>query len=788
MTRKNRILGVIVLAIVPLVFYFFSLPGSLFTDPYSTVLKASGGELLSASIASDGQWRFPESDSVSAKFSEALIAYEDKRFRSHPGVDILSLGRAVKQNISDGKVVSGGSTITMQVIRLSRKGKPRTIFQKSIEIILATRLELRYSKEEILALYASHAPFGGNVVGLDAACWRYFGRDPRELSWGEAALLAVLPNSPSLMHPGKNRNQLKAKRDRLLDKLLYAGKIDAFTCTLSKEEPIPSRPEPLPRYARHLLSRAMDEQHAGRMVQSTVQYELQLRAEQILQDHHQRLKGNEIHNAAAIVLEVSTGNVLAYVGNVNTSENAVHGNEVDVIASPRSTGSILKPFLFAAMLDEGKILPRMLLPDVPLTINGFTPQNFSKGYDGAVPANMALIRSLNIPAVQMLKTFRYEKFHSLLRNMGMQTLTKSPDHYGLSLILGGAEGTLWDITGMYASMARTLNNYAQHPGSNRYLKKDFHNPTYIQLEPSPEEGVALEESSWLRASSIYQTFDALKELYRPGEDSGWKYFSSSKKIAWKTGTSFGFRDGWAVGVTPHYVVGVWVGNADGEGRPGLTGTDAAAPIMFDIFSQLRESSWFKAPSPEMEFITVCRQSGFRSGANCNGVDTVRVGKDGLSSLPCPYHKIVHTSRDGKFRVHLQCEPVEQVVQMKWFVLPPMQEFYFKRKNFSYMTLPPLRQDCQPTSTLVAMDLIYPKPGSKLFIPRELDGRAGKVVFELAHANPSIMVYWHLDGNYLGSTKGSHNLPLHPGTGTHHLTLVDDNGESINYTFDVISNM
>jgi penicillin-binding protein 1C len=655
--------------------------------------------------------------------------------------------------------------------------------------MLATRIELRHTKSEILALYASDAPFGGNVVGLDAACWRYFGRDPQELSWGEAALLAVLPNSPSLMHPGKNREQLKVKRDRLLERLQALGKIDAFTCSLSKDEPIPAQPEPLPRYARHLLTRAIEEDQEGTIINSTVEYDLQIQVEQILSDHHKRLQGNEIHNAAAIVLEVSTGSVLTYAGNVGSSNQRHHSNDVDVIMSPRSTGSILKPFLFTAMLDEGKILPKTLLPDVPTTINGFSPQNFSKDYDGAVPANKALIRSLNIPAVQMLKTFRYERFHSLLKSMGMTTLNRGPDHYGLSLILGGAEGTLWDISGMYASMARTLNNFSQHPGKNRYSKDDFHRPYYKEhTDLSNDSFPTLSETSWMSAASIYQTFDALKELYRPGEDSGWKYFSSSKKIAWKTGTSFGFRDAWAIGVTPHYVVGVWVGNADGEGRPGLTGTDAAAPVMFDIFSRLKEDSWFKPPIVEMEYVTVCKQSGYRNGASCNAVDTVFIGKQGLQSLPCPYHKLIHTTANGKYRIHQQCESSEKIAQSSWFVLPPMQEFYYKAKNFSYKVLPPIRKDCQASSVLATMDLIYPKPGSRIFIPRELDGVAGKVIFELAHSNPAVVVYWHLDGTYLGSTRGKHNLPLNPSAGRHFLTIVDEHGEAINHSFHVISDM
>lgn len=784
--RRNRILIAVVIAL--LILYWFCLPSKLFNDPYSSVLQASNHELLCASIARDGQWRFPEAEKVSQKFADAIITYEDKRFRSHIGVDILALGRAFRQNISKGQVVSGGSTLSMQVIRLSRKGKSRTVFEKAIEIILATRLELRYSKEEILSLYASHAPFGGNVVGLEAACWRYFGRDAEELSWGEAALLAVLPNAPSLIHPGKNRDQLERKRNTLLDKLKIAGVIDEFTCSLAKEEPIPEEPHALPRSARHLLTR-MDKNGSGaKRVISTLDHALQQRVEQILHDHHQRLSGNQIHNAAALVANVRTGEVLAYAGNVE-NESQYHGDEVDVIMAPRSTGSILKPFLFAAMLDEGKILPHTLLPDIPVFINGFSPRNFSKEFDGAVPADRALIRSLNIPAVHMLRDYRYEKFHALLKAMGMTTLNYPPDHYGLTLILGGAEGKLWDIAGMYASMARTLNNYFERPGANRYSRSDLHPLRYqVTKTEKKEENPALEETSWLSAASIYQAFDALKEVYRPGEESGWRYFDSSKKIAWKTGTSFGFRDGWAVGVTPDYVVGVWVGNADGEGRPGLTGTDAAAPVMFDIFSQLPGRGWFQPPLPEMEKIAVCAKSGYRNTARCEEVDTLWVTKSGLQSMACPYHKQIHLSSDKKCQVHSACEAVANMKEVNWFVLPPVQEYYYQPKNLSYRHLPPFRKDCESVFRLTSMDLIYPKPNSKIFIPRDVDGSRGSAVFQLAHRNPAMTVFWHLDGNFIGSTRKVHHLPMNPSDGKHKLTLIDENGESIEQTFEVLSKM
>jgi penicillin-binding protein 1C len=696
-------------------------------------------------------------------------------------VDVLALSRAVRQNLKAGKVISGGSTLSMQVIRLSRKNKSRTFFEKFIEILLATRLELRYSKKEILAIYAAHAPFGGNVVGLEAACWRFFGRNPSDLSWSEAALLAVLPNNPSLIHLGKNRARLKIKRDHLLNQLAHSGELDSITLKLAKAESIPEAPFPIPRLAPHLLSRAIKEGKGQEKVLTTIDQNLQQRTIQVIDEHHRKLIANHIYNAAAIILEVKTGNVLAYVG--NTSSGKENNEDVDVISSPRSTGSILKPFLYAAMIKEGKMLPRTLWPDVPTFINGYAPRNFSKEYDGTISANEALIRSLNVPAVYELREYRYEKFYDLLKDLGITSLKKPADHYGLTLVLGGAEGSLWDITGAFASMARTLNNYSQRSGKSRYNKLDFHAPVY---ESKNDQTINLEESSWLNAASIYLTFDALKEVYRPGEETGWRYFNSSKKIAWKTGTSFGFRDGWAVGVNPDYAVGVWVGNADGEGRPGLTGTETAAPILFDLFSLLPGNPWFQMPFPEMTQIGVCSASGQLATSLCEKVDTVWIAQTGLQTAPCSYHKKIFLSIDKKFRVHSNCENVSNMISVPWFVLPPIQEFYYKKRRFGYRSLPPWRKDCVNPNNIAAMDLIYPKLNSKVFIPYELDGSAGTALFEAAHRNPSATIFWHIDGKFLGATHKIHKLSVQPEKGSHTLLLVDDAGETISRPFSVIS--
>jgi penicillin-binding protein 1C len=775
--KKYRFIFLVV-AVFLLSVYYFSLPPRLFQDPFSTVLEDRNGKLLGALIASDGQWRFPEGGAVPEKFREALILFEDKRFEHHPGVDVLALARAVRQNIRAGKIVSGGSTLTMQVIRLSRKNQSRTFFGKVIEIILATRLEWRYSKNEILSFYAAHAPFGGNVVGLEAACWRYFNSDVSQMSWSDAALLAVLPNNPSLIHPGKNREQLKIKRDRLLSKLLQLGKMDSLTFALSMAEPLPGAPHALPRMAPHLLQRLVKEGYQEQRIISTVDIDLQERVQQIVGRHHQLLKAKQVFNMAALVVEVKTGSVLAYIG--NTPAGSDHGEAVDIVMARRSTGSILKPFLFAAMLDDGKLLPAMLVPDIPTAINGFVPKNFSKQYDGAVSASEALIRSLNIPAVHELIAYRYERFYELLKNIGITTLHQPAGHYGLSLILGGAEGTLWDITGAYASMARTLNNYFEMPGTNRYHRSDFHPPVY--RTSNEKITPADESSSWLSAASIYLTMDALQEVYRPGEETGWRHFYSAKQIAWKTGTSHGLRDAWAVGVNGDYAVGVWVGNADGEGRPGLTGTEAAAPVMFDVFSVLPGNTWFQVPQSELNTVEVCSRSGLRATELCEAKTEMLVTKPAMQSGACRYHKSVHLSADGRYRVHADCEAVSSMKVQPWFVLPPVQEYFFKAKNLSYRPLPPLRSDCTNPASVASMELIYPRPEAKIFIPRELDGTQGSALFEVVHRNKATTVYWHLDDTYVNATRGTHRLQLSPPPGEHKITLVDEQGEMLERKF------
>jgi len=369
----------------------------------------------------------------------------------------------------------------------------------------------------------------------------------------------------------------------------------------------------------------------------------------------------------------------------------------------------------------------------------FSPQNFDLQFNGAVPASEALARSLNVPAVHMLRRFGVPRFYDLLKSLGMTTLTRDPADYGLSLILGGAEGSLLDITGIYASLSREYQ------------------------EEKPQG--ALNDRT-----SIWYMFDALKELNRPDEID-WRMIRSVKKIAWKTGTSYGFRDAWAVGVTPRYAVGVWAGNAQGQGVPGLTGARTAGPVMFELFNLLPSEKgqdnayaadgWFLPPIyGEYVEAEVCKKSGHLKNLYCDELDTLFLPPKAMRSESCPYHH----EEDGKV----------------WFTLPPSMEWYYKQNHPEY-------EPMKIEKAVSRMEFIYPESGSTIYIPKQLSGDVKGIVFNLAHRDPSTIVYWHLDNEYLGETSNIHQMTLTPSAGPHTVTVVDASGTSLSIPFTIAEN-
>jgi penicillin-binding protein 1C len=776
----NRKVKIFIVAAGVLITPVLLSPFPSFQAPLSTVVEASDSSLLGARIADDGQWRFPGPEKVPEKFEKSLLTFEDSWFYYHPGINPVSLLRAFRSNLKAGKIVSGGSTITMQVARISRGNNPRNYTEKIIEMLSALKLELFKSKKKILQLYSSNAPFGGNTVGIEAAAWRYTGKSSGDITWAEAATLAILPNSPALIFPGRNQDILKMRRDALLHRLYQKKYIDSITLALALDEPLPGEPKALPSKAPHLTDHFFTTKR-GERIRTSINSELQERATEVLNRHQKDLEGNYIFNSACLIIEVETGNVLVYIGNSTLEDAPAHGGKVDIINSLRSTGSILKPILYAGMQQSGDILPNSLVADIPTRFPGFSPKNFDLSYSGAVSASSALSQSLNIPAVKMLQKYNPEKFLDLLQKTGFTTFNKPADHYGLSLILGGGETSLWELTGAYASLSRVLNRYNNE---KKYYHEDYHSP--VLIPKTKTNSVLIEETAPpLSASAIWLTYEALQRVNRPESESGWQYFATSPDLAWKTGTSFGFRDGWAVGTTPRYVVGVWVGNATGEGRPGLTGITVAAPLMFDLVNLIGSGTWFKTPYEDLTMIRVCSKTGFRAGPDCQKTTDIQACVNGLRTEACPYHQVIHLNKSKTLQVNSTCFQPADIVNESWFVLPPAMEYFYKKKHSEYKTLPPVAQGCAGTKSIPVMEFMYPTNGIKIFIPRDQTGELTKVITEIVHRNPSKKIFWHLDESYIGTSRYIHQIEIFTAAGNHILTAVDEDGNTIKCGFTVI---
>ncbi|MBK6264397.1 penicillin-binding protein 1C [Marivirga sp. S37H4] len=769
---KWIIAGSILLGI--LLFLFWPLQKPIFDKPFATVLLDKDKQLLGAVLAKDEIWRFPPQKDIPERFATALITYEDEYFYSHPGINPVAIVKAMRENIRQGRIVRGGSTLSMQLARLADGNRDRTWRQKVKEILMAFRFEAQLSKKEILALYITHAPFGSNIEGLTAASWRYFGRAPEALSWGEAATLAVLPNQPAMIYPGRNTDYLKKKRDFLLQKLKNAGYLDETGLKLAKSEEIPQSQQPFPKIAQHLLFDFHAKQ-PGKLLQTSLDWYKQERISEIANQYSRTLEANQIHNAAVLVLDWRKEEVVAYVGNVSTGEE--HHQNVDIVRSLRSPGSLLKPLLYAHAIDKGMISPWQLLPDIPIFYEGFSPKNFDHNYYGAVKADRALARSLNIPFVDLLRDYGYYPFHQDLKTMGFKSLNKPASHYGLSLILGGAEISLWEAGGLYVKLARSLYPEWKSKKEINVLKNFAAN----------KENKSEQQKHPLSAGSAWLTLKAMKEVARPGEEAGWEQFGSSQNIAWKTGTSFGFRDAWALGINQQYVVAVWTGNADGEGRPGLIGSRTAAPLMFQLFDLLKGGEKdFKMPLKGMKVQDFCQETGYLATVDCPHPikNYVNIGAQLLEA--CPYHRQIFTDQEGK-RVNSDCYPVSKMKKQLVMMLPPAQARFYKKYNTAYTEPPEWNNNCLKSKN-ASMEMIYPRQSTKIIIPKEISGDKGRAIFEVAHQSSQAIVYWYLDDLYLGSTEGTHQMEIDTDQeGQHKLYLADSEGEYLSFTFEVANN-
>ncbi len=770
-TIRNHRLGLL-LAAVPLFFFLgiviTPVPNPLFPRRYSTVITARNGKIMRVFLNPDQQWLLPPEPNrpVPKKLEQALLTAEDRYFYSHPGVNPFAVIRAAWQDISAGKIVSGASTITMQLARISRP-KPRTFPNKILEMFQAFKIEWRYPKKTILRMYLDHAPFGGNVIGIRAAAWRIFGQPQEKLTWSQAATLAVLPNAPGLISMKNSRNRLKKKRNRLLHKLFERHIIDAETLRDALAEPIPDHEHPFPIIAPH-LARQLKARFPGKWIRSSIDPNIQLTAASLTSNYLNYLKHRGIRNGAVIIAETKSGKIRAYIGSQGFFD-AEGSGQVDGVQAPRSTGSILKPFLYALAMDRGLILPGTVMLDIPSHYGAFSPANADHSYSGLTTAREALTQSLNIPAVRLLNAYGVQDFYTFLKTAGMTTLFRPASAYGLPLVLGGAEAKLIDLATLYRGLGRN----------------GIFSPVTV-LENGGNDKRA--GKALISAGACWLTLNILRNLKRPGAEYYWELFRDQWPIAWKTGTSYGQRDAWAVGVSPKWTVAIWIGNFNGTGNPGIGGAMTAGPLLFNIFNALPKANspaWFPRPPHGLKKITVCKDTGYAIGPDCPAGRKVDAPINSHFFKPCPWHKTITVTNDEKWSVCSLCWKPGNHKQVKRLCYPPEVIRLLRMRGIEINRIPPHNPACPSRTGITPLSIDYPGNNTRIFIPRDFGGTCQKILCKISHRQRNITLFWYLDDRYLGKTRNRHEMPVLAPPGWHTLSVVDEIGNRASVRFHIV---
>ena len=703
---------------------------------YSKVVLDRKGEILSVFLNNEEEFHIKYDGEVPETLKTAVINYEDKKFYSHSGVDYPRILKSFFNNMI-GRKKMGASTISMQVVKLLEP-KKRTYFNKLIEVVKAYKLESEFSKEEILKIYLNNVPYGSNIVGYSGAIKMYFNKEVKDLSYAEAALLAVLPNSPGILNLKKNNDKLEAKRNRLLKTLLDRKLIDERQYKFSLLEKFPNKiyyyEKKAPQFSIFLKNK-----YPEKIIKSTLDYNLQKKLEKIVHDYSNAMKDVGINNAAVLVVNNKTKEVLAYVASQDFYDKRNNG-EIDGLQAKRSPASLLKPFLFALSIDDGLIVPDSIYPDVPIYFGNFYPKNSSNTFTGMVKIDEALIKSLNIPFVKLLSDYGVDRFYYFLENNDNYPEDRF-DKYGLSLILGTREMRPVDIAKLYMGLA----NYGK-----------VSNLKYTLTEDKPKE-----YQQFSRGAS-YLTLETLSRVVRPGNE---KLYSEQRPISWKTGTSYGMKDAWSVGVSPDYTVLVWLGNFNQKSIFSLSGVETAGNLLFKVFNIVDiNSKTFEKPTDDLKEIEIDEKTGYRKFYDVES-KKVFYPKDAKLLRISPYYKKIFVdeddmeidSRSPNFDKRKEKIVIEYPIEVSnYFFLNGVRE----NKN---------------------VKIAYPVQNLNIFVPKDFDGYK-KVAMKLYNPNNEY-VYWYLDEDYVGYSNEKEKF-FELDIGKHKLTIVTENGAREEVKFNI----
>jgi penicillin-binding protein 1C len=716
---------------------------------FSKEIHAKDGTLLTAYLTSDDKWRLrTEFEEVSPELINAIIEKEDSWFYLHFGINPVSIIHAFYQNITTGETQLGASTITMQVARMLEP-KKRTYINKLSEMFRAIQLEIKYSKEEILELYLSLLPFGGNIEGVKSASYIYFDRPPDKLSLAQSITLAVIPNDPNSLRLDRSNEKIIKNRDYWINKFKHEKIFSSSDLKDALDEPIEINRYAIPVMAPH-FSYYVKDNFYGDILKTTLDLSIQQTAENILQRNVNKVFYKGITNGAVLVINNRNSSVVAYCGSADFYDESSFG-QVNGITAIRSPGSTLKAALYAYAFDDGNLTPQMKLPDIPTDFHGYQPENYDLQFYGNVTTEFALVNSLNIPAVKLLEQIGLNNFINFLENSGFNQIQKQKGKLGLSMILGGCGTNLQELTRIFSSFARGGKLYPLH---------------FLAEEDDNSEQIFSDASSYLIAN-------ILSGINRT-DIADLSQFSKLPKFAWKTGTSYGKRDAWAIGFNPNYTIGVWMGNFNGVGSPNLSGAEVAVPLLFDLFYAIDYNSdkkWFEAPE---ELITreVCSESGLIPGNFCTNRIRDFAIKNQSNNEVCNIHKPVYVNLDETIQYCTGCLPSSDYKKAVYTVYSPELSVWLSQNKNDYHKPPQHNPNC--TAKFV-------EDGPKILSPSEdyeyyLEKDSNQEILLLAASDSRVKThYWYVNEKFVKKSKPGEKVFFIPDENKLNITCLDDKG-------------
>jgi penicillin-binding protein 1C len=754
---------------------FVPLPEAFVSRP-STVVEFEDGSPAHVFLSPDEKWRIAIGlDEIDPAYLDALIRLEDKRFFDHHGVDVLAIARAVLFNLRRGHVVSGGSTLTMQLVRV-REPRPRTIFSKLVEAFRAMQLEARWSKPQILGAYLEYVPYGKNVEGVEAASIAYFGHRATALSAAEIATLLAVPQNPTHRHPSRrNREALARARDEIAERLLAqhalrrSNGVSAETVLAEVRRTIPpDQLQAFPRLAPHAAAWFRAKHPDLTRIRTTLDRGVQLLAEHTFEAAKAEAAERGIHNGAAVIVDHRTGEVSALVGNFDFFDEA-HGGQIIGFDNPRSPGSALKPFLYAMGIDRGLLLPDFLVLDTPRIYGSYAPKNYDGKFSGLVRFEDALSRSLNVPFVNLLRRMGTDNFIGTLKVMGAASVRDRPGYYGLSSAIGGIELTPLEIASLYAALAEN--------GEYRRIRV-----LASERVPGPEHSTPV-----FSKGASYLTRRALALKDRPDFPSRRRFSGAPPNIHWKTGTSFGHRDAWSAGSGPRFTAVVWLGNFDNTPSAHLVGADAAGPILFDLLDGLtskKDSLATTFAPPELETVEVCAYSGRLPGPACPHKKKVLALASNVPTERCSYHVAIDVDSKTGLALTPVCRASHDYRTETFLVLPSSLRRWLDDEHRRLPEPPSWAPGCDPAPSEHAPSIVSPPANHvALLIPGVTRDRQ-EIPLAAETGSGGRELSWFVDGEFLGTIKAEERLWWIPVPGVHEIVVTDDTGKSSRRRFEV----